>query len=179
MVAAHAVFAESEGDAPEGRAARRGARRLVPLPGSGGSGRRQPATCVLLVEDDPSMRLLCQVNLQSAGFRVVTASDGKEGLALAASEQPDLVLLDVMLPDVGGFDVAAEVSVPVVFLSARASELDLERGRQLGAIDYVTKPFDPTELPQRLRQDLDELDRTGSADRVWRMRFGPSSERGA
>lgn len=133
---------------------------------------RPDEICVLLVEDDPSMQVVCRVNLESDGFRVVLAGDGKEALALAASEQPDLVLLDVMLPDLGGFDVAAQLDLPVVFLSARASELDLERGRRSGALDYVTKPFDPTALPARLREDLDEFFRSGSADGVWRMRFG-------
>jgi CheY-like chemotaxis protein len=138
---------------------------------------REDEICVLLVEDEPSMRIVCKVNLESEGFRVVLASDGTEALALAESEQPDLVLLDVMLPDLGGFDVAERLDLPVVFLSARASELDLERGRRSGALDYVTKPFDPTTLPSRLREDLDEFFRSGSADGVWRMRFGPGRGR--
>jgi DNA-binding response OmpR family regulator len=62
--------------------------------------------------------------------------------------------------------------VPIVFVSARATEDDLERGRAVGGIDYVTKPFDPVTLPDRLREDLDELKRGGGAERVWRMRFG-------
>lgn len=179
MVAAAVVFAESEDDPPGPRPGPGEPGRLLPFRDPASAGREQPAVDVLLVEDDPSMRMLCKVNLESTGFRVVVASSGKEGLALAASEQPDLVLLDVMLPDLGGFEVAAQLKVPVVFLSARTSQLDLERGRQLGAIDYVTKPFDPTTLPLRLREDLDELDRTGSAERVWRMRFGPPGRRGA
>lgn len=120
------------------------------------------------------MRLLCQVNLESEGFRVVVAAAGREALSLAASEQPDVVLLDVMLPDLGGFEIAAQLRhLPVVFLSARTSELDLERGRRAGALDYVTKPFDPIALPARLREDLDEFHRSGSAEHVWQMRFGP------
>ncbi|HEY2074222.1 MAG TPA: response regulator [Gaiellaceae bacterium] len=129
---------------------------------------------VLLVEDDPAMQLLCTYNLEAAGFRVVSARSGREGLGMAAAESPDLVLLDVMLPDLGGFDVAQRLgTVPIVFLSARTSDDDLERGRAAGAIDYITKPFDPVALPDRLREDLDELRQGGSADRVWTMRFGP------
>lgn len=128
---------------------------------------------MLVVEDDPSMRLLVTVNLELAGFRVMAASTGEEGLELAASERPDVILLDVMLPDLGGFEVAERLpDVPIVFMSARTSESDLERGRDVGAIDYVTKPFDPMALPDRLREDLKELDR-GGAERVWALRFGP------
>jgi CheY-like chemotaxis protein len=151
--------------------------RLAPAGDSDEAARRPDELCVLLVEDDPSMRLVCTVNLETDGFRVLVANDGKEGLALAQSERPDIVLLDVMLPDLGGFDVAAQLDLPIVFLSARASELDFERGRRSGALDYVTKPFDPTALPARLREDLDEFFRSGSADGVWRMRFGPGGRR--
>ena len=174
-VAAPLFARELEDSGSEDEPAASGAG-LARIGEAAGSERRKRATCVLLVEDDPSMRLLCRVNLESEGFRVVVASDGREGLALAASERPDLVLLDVMLPDLGGFDVAARLDAPVVFVSARTSELDLERGRRAGAIDYLTKPFDPTRLPARLREDLDELDRSGSAERVWKMRFGPRSD---
>jgi DNA-binding response OmpR family regulator len=128
---------------------------------------------VLLVEDDPAMRLICQINLESAGFRVTMATTGKEALALAAREQPDVILLDVMLPDLGGFEVAERLpKIPIVFLSARGSGADLAQGRAAGAIDYVTKPFDPIALPERVREDLEEFTRTGSAERVWTLRFG-------
>jgi len=149
--------------------------RLAPA-GEADERAREDEICVLLVEDEPSMQIVCRVNLESEGFRVVLASDGKEALALAVSERPDLVLLDVMLPDLGGFDVAERLDAPVVFLSARASELDLERGRRSGAMDYVTKPFDPLGLPARLREDLEELARGGGAEHVWRLRFGSRPE---
>jgi DNA-binding response OmpR family regulator len=127
----------------------------------------------LLVEDDPAMRLICVINLEAAGFRVTVATTGEEALALVAREQPDVVLLDVMLPDLGGFDVAERLpKIPIVFLSARGSGADLARGRAAGAIDYVTKPFDPIGLPERVREDLEELERTGSAEGVWTLRFG-------
>lgn len=128
---------------------------------------------VVVVEDDPAMRLLVRFNLEGEGFRVVLAETGAEGLEAVATEQPDLVLLDVMLPDVGGFEVAKRLTgVPVVFMSARASSGDFARGREAGAIDYVAKPFDPVTLPMRLREDLIELDRSGSAAHVWALRFG-------
>ena len=141
-----------------------------------------PGPSVLLVEDDPSMRLLCSFNLELAGFTVTTASTGHEGVELGHAERFDLLLLDVMLPDLGGFEVAAQLradaaarDVPIVFLSARTSSTDLARGRAAGAIDYVTKPFDPVELATRLREDLDELAR-GDAERVWELRFGAFAE---
>jgi DNA-binding response OmpR family regulator len=133
---------------------------------------------VLLVEDDRAMRLLCTVNLELGGFAVVSATNGADGVERARAEPFDLVLLDVMLPDLGGFEVAEQLSrdartasLPIVFLSARASELDIERGRSAGGIDYIVKPFDPLGLPERIREDLDEHSRTGTAG-VWRLRFG-------
>lgn len=147
-------------------------RHLSVVGAKAGAARDRPLS-VLLVEDDPAMRLVCTYNLEASGFRVISASSGRQGVELAEAEKPDLVLLDVMLPDLGGFEVAQRLrAVPIVFLSARASEADLERGRLAGAIDYVTKPFDPVGLPDRLREDLDELRKGGGAERVWTMRFG-------
>jgi DNA-binding response OmpR family regulator len=137
---------------------------------------RQPQ--VLVVEDDRAMQMLVAFNLRVAGFDVTTASTGREALERAPEQRFDLILLDVMLPDLGGFEVAEELrtaeptrGVPLVFLSARTSPADLARGRAAGAVDYVTKPFDPVRLADRLREDLDELAR-GSADDVWELRFG-------
>ena len=127
---------------------------------------------VVLVEDDAAMRLLCTFNLEAAGFEVVAATTGRDGVELARTRDPDVVLLDVMLPDLGGFEVAQQLKgVPVIFMSARASQADLARGRAAGAIDYVTKPFDPVALPDRVREDLEELKRSGTADSVWTLRF--------
>jgi DNA-binding response OmpR family regulator len=159
----------------EGRASKFGPkrRRLSAVGGGRPSGTPGRSLSVLVVEDDASMRLLVTVNLELAGFRVTAAATGAEGLELAESEKPDLVLLDVMLPDLGGFEVAERLpEIPIVFMSARTSESDIERGRGVGAIDYVTKPFDPMALPGRLREDLKEFDR-GGAERVWALRFGP------
>jgi DNA-binding response OmpR family regulator len=139
---------------------------------------RQPR--VLVVEDDPAMQMLCAFNLRLAGFDVTAASTGREALMRAPEQRFDLILLDVMLPDLGGFEVAEALraaeqthDVPLVFVSARTSPDDLARGRAAGAIDYVTKPFDPVQLADRLLEDLDELAR-GTADDVWELRFGRS-----
>jgi DNA-binding response OmpR family regulator len=167
----HDVDAPPPGSRPELRA----------IPGRDApdsSGARTAA--VLLVEDDPSMRMLCTVNLELSGFRVVAASTGTEAVELAESAGPfDLVLLDVMLPDLGGFDVAerlraspASAAVPVVFLSARVAPSDVASGLAVGAIDYISKPFDPIGLGIRLRDDL-ELFRRSGPERVQALRFGP------
>lgn len=170
-VAAPAFLAEEESGFSSSELGRRPGRRREAA-GNPPRGQARRRLRVLLVEDDPSMRLVCTVNLEAAGFEVVAATTGSEGVELAASARPDLVLLDVMLPDLGGFEVAERLGdVPIVFLSARASTEDLERGRVVGAIDYVTKPFDPIGLPIRLREDLERL-REGGADQVWRSRFG-------
>jgi DNA-binding response OmpR family regulator len=104
------------------------------------------------------------VNLPFSGFEVVEAADGDEALSRARAERLDLVLLDVMMPGVDGFTVAerlradpATAGIPVVFLTARADDADLRRGRRIGAADYVTKPFDPLRLGDRLRRVLESV----------------------
>jgi len=150
-----------------------GGRRLAAVGPTPESRWEDRAISVLVVEDDPAMRLLVQFNLEAAGFRVAMAETGAEGLEAAAAEEPDLVLLDVMLPDLGGFDVAGRLSgVPIVFMSARAAVTDFTRGREVGAMDYISKPFDPVALPARLREDLIQLEKSGSAAHVWALRFG-------
>jgi DNA-binding response OmpR family regulator len=168
------VVLEFEGSSEgSGRAPGSGARRLVPVTDTPEGRWRDRAVSVVVVEDDPAMRLLVQFNLEAAGFRVTLADTGTEGLEAVRAEEPDLVLLDVMLPDMGGFDVAEQLTdTPVVFMSARAAATDFARGRDAGAIDYISKPFDPVALPARLREDLIELDRSGSAAHVWTLRFG-------
>jgi two-component system alkaline phosphatase synthesis response regulator PhoP len=116
---------------------------------------------VLVADDEPAMRLLCRINLESDGIDVVEAADGNAALALARELQPDVVILDVMMPGANGFDVAEELlrdprtqSVPIVFLSARA-ELHLQRqGIELGGFDYLTKPFDALALAETLERVL-------------------------
>src|ERR687896_1848544 len=114
---------------------------------------------ILVIEDEPQMLLGLRDNLELEGYEVATASDGDEGLAKAASFQPDLVILDVMLPRKNGFDVCRELrarsnATPVVMLTARNQETDKVLGLELGADDYVTKPFSITELLARVRAVL-------------------------
>jgi DNA-binding response OmpR family regulator len=112
---------------------------------------------VLVVDDDPVIQKLLQVNFEMEGYDVVIAGDGEEGLALAREEQPDLVLLDVMMPKMNGLDVAAALradhvteDIPIIMLSAKAQASDVQAGLDLGVDDYVTKPFDPLELLERV-----------------------------
>jgi DNA-binding response OmpR family regulator len=106
---------------------------------------------VLVVDDDPQVVRLLRVNLELEGYDVVSASDGNEALAAVASEDPDLVVCDVMMPGMDGVEVvrrlrADNVTLPVVMLSAKAMRSDMRAGLDAGANEYVTKPFDPTEL---------------------------------
>jgi len=113
---------------------------------------------VLLVEDDPSIREVTALGLEGAGFRVTTAADGREGLARFREGGFALVVLDVMLPELDGLEVCrrirAESRVPIVMLSARSDTVDVVVGLELGADDYVTKPFELPELVARLRAAL-------------------------
>ena len=114
---------------------------------------------ILVIEDEPQMRLGLRDNLELEGYEVETAIDGDEGLLKAASFAPDLVILDVMLPKKNGFDVcrdlrARSITTPIVMLTARSAETDKVLGLELGADDYVTKPFSITELLARVRAVL-------------------------
>jgi DNA-binding response OmpR family regulator len=114
---------------------------------------------ILVIEDEPQMLLGLRDNLELEGYEVQTAGDGEEGLARAASFSPDLVILDVMLPKKNGFDVCRElrsrsITTPIVMLTARSAETDKVLGLELGADDYVTKPFSITELLARVRAVL-------------------------
>ena len=114
---------------------------------------------VLVVEDDPILRMGLEKTLRSAGFRVLLAKTGPDGLRLALDERPDLVLLDVMLPGMNGFEICEEIrrrdaDVPIVMLTAKGEEIDKVRGLRTGADDYVTKPFGVSELLARLAAAL-------------------------
>ena len=114
---------------------------------------------ILVIEDEPQMLLGLRDNLELEGYEVATASDGDEGLAKAESFEPDLVILDVMLPRKNGFDVCRELrarstATPVVMLTARGQETDKVLGFEVGADDYVTKPFSIGELLARIRAVL-------------------------
>ena len=113
---------------------------------------------LLLVEDDASIREIVSIGLSAAGFRLITAEDGRDGLAKARAGSFDVVILDVMLPSMDGFEVCREIRkfsrVPVVMLTARADLVDVVVGLESGADDYVKKPFELPELVARLRAVL-------------------------
>jgi DNA-binding response OmpR family regulator len=111
---------------------------------------------ILVVDDEPHIVMGLRDALEFEGFRVIAASNGREGIALAKTESPDAIILDLMLPDVNGYAVCEEVRrtnalVPIVMLTARSQETDKVRGLDAGADDYVTKPFGVNELIARVR----------------------------
>ena len=121
---------------------------------------------VLVIDDEAPIRLLCRVNLEAEGLDVLEAADGTTGLDLARNEQPDVVLLDVMMPGLDGWRVAEELleddrtsGIPIIFLTARAEFRDRARGLDIGGVDYVTKPFNPLDLAPLVRGLLDRIDR--------------------
>jgi DNA-binding response OmpR family regulator len=126
---------------------------------------RGMARTVLVVEDEPTLRETLADALELEGFGVLTAADGRGALAVFRSERPDLVLLDLMLPELSGTEVCriirAESGVPIVMLTAKDSELDKVVGLELGADDYVTKPFSLRELTARIRALFRRGDRLG------------------
>ena len=129
---------------------------------------RESEPTVLIVEDDSNVAQLARLYLERDGYRVISAGDGATGLALAREEQPSLVVLDVMLPRLNGMDVCRalrqESEVPIIMLTARVEEEDRLLGLNLGADDYVTKPFSPRELAARVRAVLRRAARDGAAD---------------
>lgn len=114
--------------------------------------------CILVVDDEPQIRRFLRVTLEAYDFRVIEAESGKEGIRLAALEQPDAVILDLGLPDMDGQEVIARLrewsKVPVIVLSVRADEADKIAALDAGADDYVTKPFGTGELLARIRAAL-------------------------
>ena len=113
------------------------------------------ARAILVVEDEPTLRETLIEALEVEGFRVVGAADGREALLRFRAERPDLILLDLMLPELSGIEVCriirAESGVPIIMLTAKDSELDKVVGLELGADDYITKPFSLRELSARIR----------------------------
>ena len=119
---------------------------------------------ILVVDDEPDAVELVAFNLKNAGFDVVTAGDGKEALSKARSANPDLIVLDLMLPEMDGLDVcknlrkdAETANIPIVMLTAKTGEVDRVLGLELGADDYVTKPFSTRELILRVKNLLRRL----------------------
>lgn len=115
-------------------------------------------TSILLVEDDESIQLLLRLYLEKEGYRILTATDGKEGLQIWDAEKPSLVLLDLMLPGMDGVSVCKAIrrrsDTPIIMLTAKSQSHDKVEGLELGADDYITKPFDPPELVARVRAVL-------------------------
>jgi two-component system response regulator MtrA len=113
---------------------------------------------VLLVEDDPSIREVASLGLSQAGFRVTTSADGRDGLIQFRNQSFDLVVLDIMLPELDGYEVCRQIRtesrVPIIMLSAKSDTVDVVVGLELGADDYVTKPFEMAELVARARAAL-------------------------
>src|SRR6476619_7047992 len=123
-------------------------------------------TRVLVIDDEAPIRLLCRVNLEAEGMKVIEAADGPTGLEQAREEVPDVVLLDVMVPGLDGWRVAEQLledertnEIPIIFLTARAEFRDRARGLDIGGVDYVTKPFNPLDLAPLVRQLLERIDK--------------------
>jgi two-component system phosphate regulon response regulator PhoB len=123
---------------------------------------------ILVVDDEQDALELIDYNLQSAGYRVITAGDGNEAVRKARATMPDLIVLDLMLPELDGLEVckilrrdSATAAIPIIMLTAKASEIDRVLGLELGADDYVTKPFSPRELVLRVKN---QLQRTGDPE---------------
>ncbi|HYI23541.1 MAG TPA: response regulator transcription factor [Candidatus Limnocylindrales bacterium] len=138
----------------------------------------QVARAVLIVEDEPTVRETLAESLVEDGLRVTTAADGPQALERFRADRPDLVLLDLMLPGMSGIEVCriirAESSVPILMLTARDSELDKVLGLELGADDYVTKPFSLRELQARIRALLRRTDIPATSEGVGRgVDLGP------
>ena len=132
---------------------------------------------ILVVDDEPEAVELVEFNLKQAGFDVATAADGAEALKKARAISPALILLDLMLPEIDGLEVCkllrrdpVTAGIPIIMLTAKAAEIDRVLGLELGADDYVTKPFSPRELVLRIRKILDR--RKPATDKRETLRLG-------
>ncbi len=127
---------------------------------------------ILIVDDEPKIVQLARDYLEHAGFTVLTASDGKSALVSVRTHQPDLIVLDLGLPQLDGLDVTRSIrkdsNVPIIMLTARAEETDKLIGLELGADDYITKPFSPKELVARVRTVLRRTETTDTTAEIIR-----------
>ncbi len=128
---------------------------------------------ILVVDDKLELRTLLKSYLSQEGFEVVTANDGQEALFVARREKPNLIILDLMMPEMGGYEFmrsySREAETPVVILTAKIDENDKVLGLELGADDYVTKPFSPRELTARVRAVLRRVEKQTSIQQVLRI----------
>ena len=121
-----------------------------------------PDSTVLVVDDDPVILKLLEVNFEMEGFNVLVARDGEEGIEVAQRDQPDLVVSDIMMPKKSGLELvialkgdASTSEIPIILLSAKAQNADVRAGLEAGADDYVTKPFEPLDLVDRVNRLLE------------------------
>jgi DNA-binding response OmpR family regulator len=123
---------------------------------------------ILVIDDEPQIVEICMDYLKSGGYSVLSATNGREGVDLARREQPDLVVLDLMMPEMDGFEVCKalrkESEVPIIMLTARVEETDKLIGLELGADDYITKPFSPRELVARVKTVLRRVGKDAASD---------------
>jgi DNA-binding response OmpR family regulator len=133
-------------------------------------------TKVLVIDDEAPIRLLCRVNLAAEGMEVLEAGDGVAGLEAARANMPDVILLDVMMPGLDGWNVAEQLlddertsGIPIIFLTARAEVRDMARGLDAGGLDYVTKPFNPLDLAPLVREVVGRVAR-GEQDELRRAK---------
>jgi two-component system, OmpR family, response regulator ResD len=134
---------------------------------------------ILVVDDEPSIVEVVSLYLAREGFRVLSAGDGQQALAIARSERPDLILLDIMLPFRSGLDITRELredrEVPIILLTARTDEVDRIVGLDLGADDYIVKPFSPREVVARVKAVLRRTARQHDEERPKALEFGAMS----
>src|SRR5574341_823451 len=127
---------------------------------------------ILVVDDKPELRTLLKSYLTQEGFEIATAGDGREALFVARHEKPDLIILDLMMPEMSGYEFmraySREADTPVIILTAKLEENDKVLGLELGADDYVTKPFSPRELTARVRAVLRRLEKQGDRSDILR-----------
>ncbi|MGI8663402.1 MAG: response regulator transcription factor [Acidimicrobiales bacterium] len=121
-----------------------------------------PDSTVLVVDDDPVIRKLLEVNFDMEGFAVLLAHDGEEGVEIARREHPHLIVSDIMMPKLSGIELVAQLKgdpatsdIPIILLSAKAQNADVRGGLDAGADDYITKPFEPLDLVDRVNRLLD------------------------
>lgn len=117
---------------------------------------------ILICDDDPAILRVLEVNLEVEGYDVLLARHGEEAYEVAVAEHPDLIILDIMMPRLDGYQTCAKLKandqvkdIPIVFLSAKAQQSDIDKGKMFGVADYLTKPFDPTDLLDVVERLLD------------------------